>query len=142
MQAKFVYEAIGDVLKPKSEEDIISSMKDLDRNILFIKSIENRFLLGVKMALERGANIHLADNDALRWASENGHYDLVKLLLDSGADVHAQNDYALRWASHHGHYDVVKLLIDNGANVHAKNDSALRYASLEGHYDIVELLEK
>ncbi|MEK0348145.1 MAG: ankyrin repeat domain-containing protein [Nitrosopumilus sp.] len=110
MKAKFIHETLGDILKPKSEEDIISSMKDLDRNILFIKSIKNRFLLGVKMALERGANIHLGDNDALRSASLEGHYDLVKLLLDSGADVHANNDQALQQASANDHYDVIELL--------------------------------
>jgi len=32
------------------------------------------------------------------------------LLLDAGADVHAKNDEALRWASANGHTDTVKLL--------------------------------
>ncbi|MEK0336906.1 MAG: hypothetical protein QQN41_05665, partial [Nitrosopumilus sp.] len=91
MKAKFVYEAIGDILKPKSEEDIISSMGDLDSDDLLIKSTEIGFLPGVKKAIERGANVNVSNDYALRFASENGHYDVVKLLLDSGVDVHAFN---------------------------------------------------
>jgi len=30
--------------------------------------------------------------------------------LDNGADVHADNDEALKWAFEEGHHDVVKLL--------------------------------
>jgi ankyrin repeat protein len=32
------------------------------------------------------------------------------VLLEHGADVHADNDSALRWASGNGHTDIVKLL--------------------------------
>jgi hypothetical protein len=35
-------------------------------------------------------------------------------LLDAGADVHADNDGALRWASNNGHLEVVKLLKQYG----------------------------
>ena len=30
-----------------------------------------------------------------------------------GADVHANNDHALRWASQNGHLEIVKLLKDH-----------------------------
>ena len=29
------------------------------------------------------------------------------------------NDYALRWASENGHLEVVKYLVENKANIHA-----------------------
>ena len=50
MKAKFVYEAIGDVLKGKSKEEIISSLEntDLDFNNLLFKSAKAGFLPGVK----------------------------------------------------------------------------------------------
>jgi ankyrin repeat protein len=49
-------------------------------------------------------------DEALIWASNNGHLEAVKLLLEHGANVHSDDDYALRWASFKGHLEVVKLL--------------------------------
>ena len=60
--------------------------------------------------IQEGIDIHADDEYALRWASENGHLEVVKLLLENGANVHAYNDYALRLASEYGHLDVVKYL--------------------------------
>ena len=81
------------------------------------------------------------DDDALRWASENGHVEIVKLLLKRGANVHAENDYALRWASVNGHIKVIELLLNNGADVHADYGYAIRWASWNGHAKVVELLK-
>ncbi|MEK0338486.1 MAG: ankyrin repeat domain-containing protein, partial [Nitrosopumilus sp.] len=111
MQAKFVYEAIGDILKPKSEEDIMSLIGDLSPNKLLVKSVTSGFLPGVKEALKNGADIHTGGEYALQRASQFGHYDIVKLLLKHDANVHAWNDFPLRWASNNGHYDIVKLLL-------------------------------
>ncbi|MEK0338214.1 MAG: ankyrin repeat domain-containing protein [Nitrosopumilus sp.] len=113
MKAKFVYEAMGDVLKPKSEEEILASIGDLSPDKLLSQSAEKGFLAGVNKALEDGADVHAVDDFALRFASYKGYYDVVKLLLDRGADVHANihaQDDALHWASQNGHYDVVELL--------------------------------
>ncbi|MEK0338517.1 MAG: hypothetical protein QQN41_13895, partial [Nitrosopumilus sp.] len=85
MKAKFVYEAMGDVLKGKSEEEILHSMhsmKDLDPNDLLYKSAKSGFLPGVNKALEDGADVHANVDYALRLASENSHYKIVKLLVD------------------------------------------------------------
>ena len=90
--------------------------------------------------INEGANIHAYDDFALRYASSNGHVDLVKILLEHGADVHADNDSALRNASGGGHVEVVKILLEHGADVHASNDSALKYASENGHIEVVKLL--
>ena len=110
MRAKFIYESIEDILRPKSKEEILSHLGDLNPRELLAKSTEIGFLPGVKLALERGADVH-ADNDgALRWASKNGHKDVVELLLKNGADIHAYDDRALQLASRNGHKDVVELL--------------------------------
>jgi len=108
MRAKFIYEGIGDILKGKSEEDIISSMEDPDD--LLEQSLRKDFLPGVKKALEMGANVHANNDWVLLYASNYGYIDIVELLLKNGANVHAQNDYALRYASENGHINVVKLL--------------------------------
>ena len=49
-------------------------------------------------------------DEALIWASLNGHTETAILLLKYGADIHAGNDLALRWASQFGHAETVKLL--------------------------------
>lgn len=110
MKAKFIYEATGDILKPKSDKEIWSSMDDLDPGELLLKSAKYGFLPGVKKALEMGVNVHIGSDYALRYASKNDHYDVVKLLLENGADVHAIDDFALRWTSKYGHYDILQLL--------------------------------
>ncbi len=40
---------------------------------------------------------------------------LIKAVLDAGADVHEADDWALRWAATMGHTEVVKLLKKAGA---------------------------
>jgi len=167
-----VNESIKNLLKPKSKEDIIKDAGNMDPNKLLIRSSEKGFIKGIKLALEKGADVHtnndiplvyashyghteavkvLLDNGAdvhthnntaLRYASSAGHTEVVKLLLDHGADVHARNNEALRWASKYGHTEVVKLLLDHGADVHAKDDYALKFAEKEGHTEVVKLLKK
>jgi hypothetical protein len=95
----------------------------------------------VQEAKAMGIDLHLYDEYALRWASENGHLEVVKLLLENGANLHIEHDCVLRWASWNGHLEVVKLLLENGADLHADDDYALRSASVNGHLEVVELLK-
>lgn len=53
----------------------------------------------------------------------------LKYLVENGADIHVENDEALRYAAKNGHLAIVKYLIEHGADVHSNNDQALRYAS-------------
>ena len=112
MKAKFVNEAMGDVLKGKSDEEIMSSLEsgDLDSDDLLIKSSGRGFLFGVKKAVEMGANVHADDDLALRRASGNGHIDVVEFLLKNGANVHGGSGASLRLASQRGHTDIAELL--------------------------------
>ena len=50
---------------------------------------------------------------------ENHLIRIWKSLLEHGADVHAMEDSALRWASEEGHLEVVRILLEHGADVHA-----------------------
>jgi len=94
----------------------------------------------VKYLLNKGYDVNVGYNAALRWAAENGHVETVKVLLDAGADVHAYDDSPLTWASLHGHAETVKILLDAGADVHADDDYALRWASKNGHTETVKVL--
>ena len=95
----------------------------------------------VEILLAAGADVHVFDDGALRWAAEEGHANVVKLLLEYGADVHALSDNALRLAANNGHSDVVKLLLEYGADVHAGDNYALRLAVAKGHSDVVNILK-
>ena len=73
-------------------------------------------LKAVKYLVSSGANIHAADDLAVRWESENGHLEVVKYLVSSGANIHADNDFAVRWASERGHSQVVQYPASLGEN--------------------------
>ena len=96
----------------------------------------------VKYLIEMGANIHDGDDYALRASSGYGHLQVVKYLVEHGANVNALHDDSLHMASEDGHLSVVKYLVENGADIHAENDYALRWAAGHGHLDVVEYLVK
>ena len=84
-------------------------------------------------------------NEALTFASQEGHIDIVKYLVENGADIHARDELALREASENGHVEVVKFLLENGADIHGRDylgsDAALREASNNGHVEVVNYLK-
>ena len=95
----------------------------------------------IRLAIQAGADVHAVDDQALRYASQDGHLPVVEVLVTAGANVHAVDDQALRFASERGHLPVVEFLVKAGANVHADNDSALRWASASGHLAVVQFLK-
>lgn len=82
------------------------------------------------------------DNNAIKFASENGHTETVKLLLqNSRVDPGARDNYAIRFASKNGHLEIVKLLLqDSRVNPGAQNNCAIRWASENGHLEVVRIL--
>ena len=102
-----------------------------------IKSASSGNLEEVKSAVASGADLNERDsggNNALMWASWNGHSSVVEALLDAGADVHAHDghgnnrdvgDTALTKAAWNGktdgHLKVARALLEAGANMEWKN---------------------
>ncbi|BCS82725.1 ankyrin repeat protein [Cotonvirus japonicus] len=89
-----------------------------------------------------GINLRVADDKALRWASEKGHLSIVKFLIDNGADIHVLDNEPVRLAAEHGHIEIVEFLVNLGANVKADNNYAIRFASERGHLSVVDFLIK
>ena len=80
----------------------------------------------------------------LRYASVNGHLELVReLLKDSRVDPSADNNFAIQEASRYGHLEVVReLLKDSRVDPSANNNAAIRLASKNGHLEVVRELRK
>ena len=118
--------------------------KNIPKNILnymMIEMAKEGNVKGVILFMNKGVDIHAQNDYALRWASGNGHLEVVKYLVGEGADIHDLDDLALRWASEEGHLDVVKFLVERGADIHTEDDEALRWASEEGHLEVVNYLK-
>ncbi len=90
----------------------------------------------------------IRSNDALIWASCNGHFEVVKYLINKGLtleDIRAQDNCAFRMASLYGYLEVVKYLIDNGLtlkDIRSRNNDAFRWASRNRHIELVKYLEE
>ncbi|KAI8843083.1 ankyrin repeat-containing domain protein [Chytridium lagenaria] len=72
---------------------------------------------------------------SLRFASTNGHVEIVKLLLSYGCDPrHVPDNRALTGAARNGHLSILRLLLDSHA---IPTTQSLINASENGHSDIV-----
>ena len=113
-------------------------MNQKELNEKLIETVGNRNLPLMKYLVEQGANIHYNNDEALRWASNNGYLEVVKYLVEQGVDIHAADDYALSNAVYGGHLEVLKYLVEQGADIHARNDWALKNASAKGHIEVIK----
>ena len=93
-----------------------------------------------KFLIEKGADVHVAQDKALCLASFNGWLETVKLLIENGANVNAAGGEALCRASRKGHLDIVKFLVKSGANVRSSNLNSFAWADESGHYEVVKFL--
>src|SRR6185369_2961863 len=106
-----------------------------DKNLL--QACKSGNIIGVQYLIEHEYEY---DYLAICIAAEYGHIEIVKYLFERGADIRIYSDMALRYSAQNGHLQVVKYLIENGAYVHAINDSSLCYSAENGHLSVVEYL--
>ena len=78
--------------------------------------------------------------DYVRWATENGHLDVVKYLHENGADITDRDNEAVICAAENGRLDVVKYLHEHGADITAQDNMAVRWAKIGGSQEIVDYL--
>ena len=87
-----------------------------------------------------GADVASGNNEAIRWASARGHFELVKWLVELGASATADNNYPILCASIRGNLEILKYLVEHGADITARNNRAICCAAKNGHFEIVKYL--
>jgi ankyrin repeat protein len=116
-------------------------------NIAFQQSQSRKSALG--LLKEGGYDVRYRNcklDEALRWATWNGHEAAVRLLLEKGADIKATTTNgatALHYAAGNGHEAAVRLLLEKGADITAtdkKGATVLHLAACNGHEAAVRLL--
>ena len=121
---------------------------DLDEALWVVFSAAAK--AGIDEFMTLTAAIKLRDrsvpSDALRWAAERGHKELIKPLLDNGVDVNSTDGLygrpALHDAAANGHVDCLTTLIEHGADVDARAGGwiPLHNVALRGHTECVTAL--
>jgi len=81
-------------------------------------------------------------NDALQWAAEDGHDDVVDYLLRYPMfDPSANGNRAIAMAAWKGHLHVIeRLLQDKRVDPSARDNNAVGWAAWSGHFDVVDRL--
>jgi len=142
---KQVNESIKHLLVVPTEEEVFNHYqlyKITDPNELLMSSAEKGILCGVKLALEKGADVHFNNDSAFGLACDSNNFKLVKFLLENGADVKVEGEVLLQNACYFGQTDIVKILIEYGVDLHCDKDRPLRFAVENHHYDVIEILLK
>ena len=106
-------------------------------------AIENGHVESVKLLVETGADVNLAElrtgKTPLHVAAENGNLETVKFLLGKQVDVTAWSKYVgtpLDAASANGHLESVKILFETQRSIEAARSGFLS-AAFKGHLDVV-----
>jgi ankyrin repeat protein len=82
------------------------------------------------------------DGRSLHLAAQKGHIDIVKLLSKRISPAIGENN-ALKYACYNGHYECVKFLLnDPRVDPSSQNQFPIRFAHKNGHKNIVDLLLK
>jgi ankyrin repeat protein len=68
---------------------VIKIINDADINKIFIDAARIGYIKTIKKIISKNADIHVADDYAIRLASENGHLEIVKFLFEKGANIHS-----------------------------------------------------
>jgi hypothetical protein len=90
----------------------------------------------VKILIEKGVDINVDDDIALRNSVDKGYLNVVKYLIENGANIHSNDDEALIQSAENGNLEMVEYLVENGANIHAQDDAAMVRGLDNGHKNV------
>jgi len=79
----------------------------------FYETIKLNYVEILTGLIKEGFDPSADDNYAIKYASENGHLEVVKLLLQDPRVDPIDNNYAIQVASKNSHSEVVKLLLQD-----------------------------
>ncbi len=96
------------------------------RQLLINSAIRGRLNFIMELSTSSLCSKHDLQN-AICFASGNGHLEIVDFLIKKGVDVNTDNQKPIKWASYHCHQLVVDLLVANGANRKVGYDFAAKY---------------
>jgi len=126
------HEVFNNSLNPKNMNDVL------------LTAVRHEELSLVKYALDKGANIHFRNDEALIRASGYRNLKIIKYLIEHGADIHAQNDLAFVHACSCSERDLnvntIEYLVEKGANFRVSDDWALRMAIRYKHRYLAKYL--
>eukprot|EP00586_Coscinodiscus_wailesii_P002507 CAMPEP_0172484750 /NCGR_PEP_ID=MMETSP1066-20121228/12336_1 /TAXON_ID=671091 /ORGANISM="Coscinodiscus wailesii, Strain CCMP2513" /LENGTH=311 /DNA_ID=CAMNT_0013249471 /DNA_START=128 /DNA_END=1063 /DNA_ORIENTATION=- len=105
---------------------------------------ESGGLQNVRRILSDDSRVNPSHNDdqAIIWASESGHLDLVlELLKNPRVNPEAQDNRSIFEASAKGHLSIVRALLkDSRVDPSDDDNSCICWASCNGHLDVVKVL--
>lgn len=113
-------EGIDQYLKGPTEEEALNAYMVMEPNKMLIKTVKQSFLPGVKVALERGADINTVDDkhNALDYAIYNKNSEIIDYLLDNGISI-INEFHILSKVISENNYNLIKRLIEYGININA-----------------------
>lgn len=93
----------------------------------------------VKRSVEKGADIHFQEDNALRTAIDYDKFEIVKYLIKHGANVNVLDCLSLKIAVYNNNFKISKYLVDNGSYI---KDNIFNLAIKVGNIDIINCLKE
>lgn len=149
-KTEYTKESIKDILKPKSEEDILKSIDKLSDEQKLLKSAQYGITWLVKDMLDKGVNPNYSDNsgfftnDAFKLALGNGHKEIIELLLNND-NFHFKNssyiDMVINICVRNNMVDILKIILDSDKMLHNYDVfSLISYLKHNKQNDLIILL--
>ena len=132
-------ESVRNLMTPKSEKEVLKSLKGLSAYDIMKKGIQLNLEYMVRKGIEKGASstMQFLHNEAVMIAIRNNNLEIMKLLLDNG---YKPSEYIVEWTIRYGTIDMMQLLIDNGVIV---TDRMIRNAvNYNKTYSMIHFLKK
>jgi len=80
---EFINESVRDLMKPKTEEEIIKALENISPNKLLMYAVKNNDIERLKIALERGADPTIYNHLPILSTARRGNKEMLKMLLDN-----------------------------------------------------------